>query len=134
MMIFFNNKGKIYQHAVPPKTTVNIECYISVFKFFCNTYRESIVNWKRIRYYIVMMLTRMSLFLFNNIFVNAVLKSFHMFFTVQILHHAISVYFLYWSRRFSGRNFNTDSNVLQVGLNYGTVPYYLRKGTLKGND
>ena len=47
MIIFFDNKGTIYQHAGPPKTTVNTEYYV-IFQFwkFCdNTIRESVMNW-----------------------------------------------------------------------------------------
>lgn len=49
MIIFFDHKGVIYQHAVPPKTTVNGEYYVSVLKILrqhiSRKRHELVGNW-----------------------------------------------------------------------------------------
>ena len=40
MIIFFDRKRVIYKYAVPPKTFVNGEYYVSIFKSFAPTFIE----------------------------------------------------------------------------------------------
>ena len=64
-----------------------------VFQFtkFCDkTNRKSVINWYVIGHCIIIMLNRISLLLFNNTLINAILKSCRIPLTIQISQHATS--------------------------------------------
>ena len=123
------------------------------WKFCKSTFWESTMNWLGIGHYITAMLSLMSLLLFSNILLIAILKSCHILFTVQIWHHVISGCFQSWKRwsvaekiiqilklfqqsRVLWNSFQKKPSLLafKSELNDGTIAYHLREGALKMND
>ena len=89
MIILFDHKRWILSACSASKSTVNAEYYVIIFiilrQYLLKKCHELVRKWSLHH----IMLVCMSLLLFSIILVNAIWKSCHIFFAVQILHYTI---------------------------------------------